>query len=71
MKYFEQCPLGHECTSDCQKTKECPCNEHEHFKAWIGAILWKINKKFAFWFLENTKSLFRKGRIKEYVKKSR
>ncbi len=26
----EECPEGHICTSDCQNTKDCACNEHEH-----------------------------------------
>ena len=27
---LDECPEGHSCDSDCQKHKECPCNEHEH-----------------------------------------
>ena len=26
----KDCPEGHICTSDCQNTRDCPCNEHRH-----------------------------------------
>jgi len=27
---IKSCTEGHICDSDCQKKKECPCNEHRH-----------------------------------------
>jgi len=48
--FFKDCPLGHFCDSDCQNTKECFCNEHNHSQERFAQLLWKINHKLGYWF---------------------
>ena len=44
-----KCPFGHDHTSNCRRNG-CPCDNHTHKEAIIAYILWKINRKIAFWY---------------------